>query len=66
MDVNTKTIKMIKSILLIPFLALLSCANSDDKTVLFQDAYSAVFGSFAELEIKDQENKDQRYGNHNH
>lgn len=44
---------MNKSYLLFPFLALLSCADPQDGTVLFQEAYRAVFESFADLEIKD-------------
>ena len=31
----------------------MSCDNQQDNTVLFQDAYSAVFESFADLGIKD-------------
>jgi hypothetical protein len=42
-----------KGILLIPLLLLISCHNDRDETALFQDAYSAVFESFADLGIKD-------------
>lgn len=42
-----------KGILIIPLLLLTNCDNAQDETALFQDAFSAVFESFAEIGIRD-------------